>query len=362
MTIENDLAAVAADPLQALACPSPRFAGAEVSSLIRDRYGLKATLRPLVSERDQNFHAVCDDSSEFVIKIANSVEPEDVTDFQIQALLHIERSGCPVPVPRVLRTQDGAIATEIRDGDVAHICRVVSYLPGTPIADLAQSATLAENLGVSLAQLGIALADFEHAGDRQVLLWDLQRAGALHGLLGYIHERELHDRVAACLVDFEQRVAPYLAALRGQVIHSDAHGSNVLAGQDGETITGIIDFGDMLRAPLIMDVAIAAAYLRGEGADPLQLITPFVAGYHGVMRLDALEIDLLFDLVRARLAATITISRWRIAARGADDAYSLESAASERSAEHFLAALDGTARARFTARIRAACGLPKARA
>jgi Ser/Thr protein kinase RdoA (MazF antagonist) len=41
--------------------------------------------------------------------------------------------------------------------------------------------------------------------------------------------------------------------LRRQVIHSDLHGDNVLTVSDDENrIAGVIDFGDMVRAPLIM--------------------------------------------------------------------------------------------------------------
>lgn len=348
---------VTGSPLQALASPPPVFDQDEVSALFLEKYGLQAELRPLVSERDQNFHAVSSDGSQFVIKIANSAEPKVITDFQIQALLHVEKAGSRAAVPRIVRALDGSVAIEINDSGAAHVCRVVTYLPGIPVDRVKPSARLAENLGMSLAQLDIALSGFEHAGDHQVLLWDMQRAADLRPLLDYILERELRERVAACLLDFETRVSPELGSLRSQVIHNDVNGGNVLAGDDGETIRGIIDFGDMLRAPLIIDVAIAAAYLRIGSGDPLRLIMPFVAGYHSVTPLENAELELLFDLVRTRLAATIAILRWRLATRGESDAYSLASAESERSAEHFLAALDVTTRNDFSLRVRQACGL-----
>ena len=60
-------------------------------------------------------------------------------------------------------------------------------------------------------------------------------------------------------------VKPRLAGLRHQVIHNDYHLFNVLVAQDDASrVTGIIDFGDMIRAPLVAEVATAAAYqLRG---------------------------------------------------------------------------------------------------
>jgi len=75
-----------------------------------------------------------------------------------------------------------------------------------------------------------------------------------------------------------------------------------------------------------------------------------------VIPLHAVEIGLLFDLVRARLAATISILRWRAATRGTADKYSRDYMQSERSAETFLGRLDELGRDAFTARMRSACG------
>jgi Ser/Thr protein kinase RdoA (MazF antagonist) len=148
---------------------------------------------------------------------------------------------------------------------------------------------------------------------------------------------------------------PALSSLRHQVIHSDLHGDNVLATDDHKSIAGVIDFGDMVRAPLIMEVAVAAAYLRVADGNPMSLIVPFIAGYNSIIALEEDELDLLFDLVRTRLVATITILRWRFSKRGNDDDYARESLASERSAENFLLRLDALGRIRFTELVQQAC-------
>ncbi len=79
----------------------PQFSAAEVQSLLQEEYGLDGELRTLVSERDQNFRVTTDDGQCYVFKIANAPEPENVTDFQIQALLHIENAGCPIATPSI---------------------------------------------------------------------------------------------------------------------------------------------------------------------------------------------------------------------------------------------------------------------
>ena len=95
----------APDPLAVIAKAPPVFSKKTAAKLLNEYYGLKAALSPLISERDQNFRVDCDDGRQFVLKIANAAEDSQVTDFQINALLHIEEylriGGLPVQAPRV---------------------------------------------------------------------------------------------------------------------------------------------------------------------------------------------------------------------------------------------------------------------
>jgi Ser/Thr protein kinase RdoA (MazF antagonist) len=344
------------DAITAISTAQPELSEARALELLAGNFGLRGKLQPLLSERDQNFRVTTDDGRGFVFKIANSSESPVTTDFQIQALLHIESRNCPVATPQLQRTVTGDVALSLRIGDVTHVSRVVSYLPGELLSTVAMSARLAEELGQCAAHLDLALADFAHAGEGQTLLWDMQRADRLRDLLQYISDTGLRAAVAGCIDDFNAHVQPLLPGLRRQIIHADLHGDNVLVRADKhDSVAGVIDFGDMLRAPLIMEVAIAAAYLRAVDGDALRFIAPFVAGFNEVIRLDGVETDLLFDLIRARLSATISILRWRSAMRGAADQYSRDYMQSERTAETFLARLDELGRDAFTERMGSAC-------
>ena len=336
------------DPLHAISVPQPDFTVAEAQTALAESFGLEGTLQALVSERDQNFRVSTPDGELYVFKIANGSEPAAATDFQIRALLHLEQRGCSVPTPRVRRTVTGEVAATIIKNAQSYICRVVSFLPGEMMSAINTTPALARNFGVSAARLDLALADFEHEGQAQSLLWDLQRAGELRGILQHVENLDLRAAAESCLDDFDVRVTPLLPHLRRQVVHSDLHAENVVV--DGGRITGVIDFGDMLNAPLIMEVAVASAYLRpaAEEADTLALLAPFVAGYHSVTRLEDREVTLLFDLVRARLVATISILSWRAATRGANDAYSSQNLDGESNAQEYFSRLDELGRDEFT--------------
>ena len=317
--------------------------------MVASEYGLEGSLTPLVSERDQNFRLDARTGAQFVVKIANAAEPAEITDFQVQALLHLEQSGCPVPVPRIVRTTSGEASIHITSNDTRHVLRVVTYLPGEPVEAITPDPGLGYELGCSLARLDRSLQDFSHPGESQVLLWDMQRAGQLRDIIQHVPEADLRDLVTECLDRFEELVLPALPSLRSQVIHNDVNPGNVLVSDgDVRTVAGVIDFGDMLRAPLIIDVAIAASYLR-EG-EALAVIRSFLAGFESVTTLEPVEHKLLYDLVRMRLATTVAILHWRAQARSADDPY-LEKALTERGAERFLGQISSLGRDAFEARV-----------
>ena len=347
-----------ADPLTAIASSPPQFSAGEIASVVAEQYGLRGDLQELLSERDQNFRLTTADQQRYVIKIANAAEAMVTTDFQIRALQHMEKNGCAVAVPRVVSTLGGAAMTTATSADAENALRVVSYLPGRPLQDIEPDAMLARQLGRCLAEIGIALRGFEHPGDSQPLLWDMRRAAELRHLLQHIADAELRAEVRYSLDDFASNAAPRLDALRSQAIHNDLNPGNVLVtAKMPASIAGVIDFGDMIRAPLIIDVAVAAAYMRSDDDDALASLMSFVSGYDGVTRLEDIELELLYDLVRARLATTLTILHWRLSARGDNDPYTADSLEGGASAARFLKRINRLSRSEVTTRLHGCCGL-----
>jgi Ser/Thr protein kinase RdoA (MazF antagonist) len=345
------------DPMDVIASLPPAFSTRQAVDIVRDHYSLTAKATALVSERDQNFHLLMDDGREFVLKIANALEDPLVTDFQIQALLHIEaRNDALIRTPTVLKTRRNDHSVVVESGENSHVIRVVSYLPGKPVGSTVPDRILAGKMGAYLARLGAALSDFSHPGADHRLLWDMKEAACLRALLQHIPDVETRDLATRTLDDFESRCLPVFATLRWQVIHNDMNPDNILlAGTGPADIAGVIDFGDMLRSPLIVDVAVAASYLRVLDGDPLLLIAEFLAGYHREVPLSRPEIDILHDLIKVRLMTTVTILSWRESTRGADDAYLQAAANVESTAAAFLGRLCEIPRANATQVYRQVC-------
>ncbi len=334
--------------ISALAQEPPAIGVATVAEAVASQFGLHGEYTPLVSERDQNFELRATDGGRCVVKVSSALEDGLTTEFQVGALLHLHPAQ-GIRTPRVVTALDGCATGAITHAGVTHCLRVVSWVQGEQLETIELQPTLLSRFGSALAQLDLALQGFSHHGENPVLLWDLQRVCELRELLDHIEDVHERAAVGAAIDDFEADVIPSSDALRAQVIHSDANPENVLLSDTG---FGFIDFSDIVRAPLVFDVAIAASYLRCLDGDPLRFIAPFVAGYHAVLPLKTIELELLFDLVRSRLATTITLLHWRMRKRSGDDPYRKKSQELECDASHFLFRLDQIGRQEFLNKIR----------
>ena len=95
-------------------------------------------------------------------------------------------------------------------------------------------------------------------------------------------------------------------------MHGDFNLDNLLLDERGR-VAGILDFGDCCHTALAADVAVAlASFLRGRPPDDaLRTARIALDGFSSRLPLEQLELELLGDLVAARLAAIVSISAWR---------------------------------------------------
>jgi len=300
------------DPNSLLTTRAPGFTAGQAAEIARKNFGIDATASPLWSERDQNFRMLCHSGEQFVLKIANRKESPQVIDFQTRALEHIAQADPAIPVPHTLPSGDGKDYCWIADDrGREHMVRLITWLDGEVIEATEVSGALLHQAGGMLARLGLALEDFRHPAAGHHLIWDLKNAAELLDLLPYIDDTELRGLLEKGIMRFKLNVVPDLGRLRSQIIHADLNRGNMLVNEDGTDICGIIDFGDMVHTPLIMDLAIAAAYHLSDEGDPLGKAVHFIRGYHEVCPLEAIETRHLLDLMIARICTSITVQLWR---------------------------------------------------
>ncbi|MBX2818996.1 MAG: phosphotransferase [Rhodothermaceae bacterium] len=274
----------------------------EARALARDLYGIKGDIKQLASYSDQNFLV----GREYVLKVANSSEPEPVLRFQQAALQHVYDVDPSLNTPQVISMSDGRT---LALWDKKHLVWMVNYIPGQFMSDVKDpSQELLFSLGAYLGRLDHALHPFSHEAMRRDLQWDLQNASRLESFLTYIEDTDQKELVSQFLQRFNTRVAPRFMDLRASVIHNDANDNNILVSKTADQIKGIIDFGDMVYSYTICELAIAVAYMILDKEDILDTAGSIVKGYHSTYSLQPVELDVLYDLICIRLCTSVCMS------------------------------------------------------
>ena len=307
--------------------PSPEVTPAQAGRLAEVFIEGVAAVEPLGGERDRNFRVTDRQGRAFVLKVLHFAEDPAVSDFHLQALLHVARRDPGVPVPRAMSTLDGSGHEYLwRVGGLPdRRVHLLSYLPGAPLNTVGRSDAQRSSVGRALAQLDAALSDYRHPAQHTRLLWDVQHVLGVRPMLPSIDEPEARRLAEIALDRFERRVSPQLPGLRRQVIHNDFNPYNLLVDpSDIDRLTGVIDFGDMVHATLVQDVATAAAYFVSLDGPAMSGPAALVRGFHAVTPLTDTERSLLPDLMAARLALAVAVSSFRAAAHPDNAPYILK--------------------------------------
>src|SRR5437879_6915965 len=331
----------------------------EAARLARELYGIEASARALPGEYDDNFHLTSADGHAFVLKVMHPARERSFIDLQCRALTHLAQRVPRLPLPRVTPNLSGELFASIVAADGStRLVWLLTFVNGTVLAEVRpHTPELLGDLGRFLGEMDAALQSFAHAAVHRELKWDSSRAGWIKDYVKHIAGSKRRALVEEFLALYEAEVAPVLPRLRRSMIYGDANDHNVLVSDpwpQPRKVAGVIDFGDMHHGITASEAAIAAAYAIFGKEDPLQAATAVVAGYHGAFPLDEVELSVLFPLIGARLAVSVTNSAHRKTVKP-DDPYVTVSEAPAWEALERLARIHPRF-AHYT--FPAACGLP----
>src|SRR5713226_4452733 len=331
---------------------------AEAVRLARELYGLEATARALPGEYDDNFHLTSADGQEFVLKVMHPARERSFIDLQCRALTHLAQRAPQLPLPRVTPNRSGELFAPIAAADGStRLVWLLTFVNGTVLAEVRpHTPELLGDLGRFLGEMDAALQSFTHAAAHRELKWDSSRAGWIKDYVQHVADPKRRGLVEKFLTLYESEVVPALPRLRRSVIYGDANDYNVLVSDpwpQPRKIASVIDFGDMHYGLTASEPAIAAAYAILGREDPLQAAAAIVAGYHAAFPLNEKELAVLYALIGARLAVSVTNSAYRKTLKP-DDAYVTVSEAPAWEALERLAKIHPRF-AHYTFRV--ACGL-----
>ena len=279
---------------------TPRFKVDAAAKIAAESFGIQATARPLPSERDQNFLLTNSADEKFVLKIANALETREFLEAQNAALNHVGKQVdfCQSLVRGV--AGDEIVAVEV------YSVRMVRYLPGVPLAEIRhQPSELLRDLGRKLGQLAHALKDFDHPAVHRDFHWDLSNGNRIiDEYASLIENARLREVVLRCRVDFDPR-------LRRSVIHGDANDYNVLVDPQRMTVSGLLDFGDMVYSYTVGDLAIAVAYVVLDKPHPRAAAHEVIEGYTSEFALLDEELEAVWPLALLRLAVSACMAAYQ---------------------------------------------------
>jgi 4-aminobutyrate aminotransferase-like enzyme/Ser/Thr protein kinase RdoA (MazF antagonist) len=345
------MAAPVTDNRDVLQCPAPDLSDAAVRELAAAVWGLPdVAVRRVGSERDVT--VVLDGVG--VLKVFNPAEDEGAVDMEVAAMRHLAEVDAGLPVPRVLPTTDGELVTTVADATGRKcLARMTELAAGRMLEGTVIDEATVEQVGALAARTALGLHGFFHPAAGRSIGWDVRRLPAIAASV------DLPDPLRL-LVD---RVRPALDATRSLpswIQHGDVTLTNVLA--TGGAITGLIDFADIHHTAAVCDLAVTlTSVVRNtaphQEAGTWELVDAVLRGYRRHRLLLPAEVDVLGELVLARMLTTAVISAARADTHSDNRAYITQyDAANQRMLDELgawtaedlrrrMATLAGTARA-----------------
>jgi len=306
------IAAVASE--SGLLAGQSQLADSTVLELLEQSYGLKGTLARIPTEKDETFR-LRDREETYLVKVSPSDEDPVIVQLQTACMEYLELTVPELPVQRLVRSLGGEpqVLLPPSGGPFNRVLRVMRFMPGDLLASQEASAGQLQLVGLSLARLGLALRDFDHPRADRLLLWDLKHFHRMRPLLAYVEEKQKRSLAEGIFDQFDETVVPRLGSLTSQVVHGDFSPFNVLIDPDRpDYVSGIIDFGDVVRTPVIFDLSVMMANLLGaDPGSPWEHALHVMDGYLRIRPLPVRELEALIISAQARLLLRALITQWR---------------------------------------------------
>ncbi|RED54344.1 aminotransferase class III-fold pyridoxal phosphate-dependent enzyme [Aestuariispira insulae] len=333
---------------------SDKIGEQEAGIITEALFGISGEAERLEGELDLNFRLTDGAGQSYVLKIHNPAADRDFLEAQNAMIRHLDAQKPDLALPRLVPSLDGSDGGMMCDSEGhERVVRLLTWLAGETWNHVAKKGGLTlYPLGRFMGQLDQALAEFDHPALKRKFLWEMTGAAVHKKHVSMIGDDEIRAIVSDILNDFEGRVSPLLKNCPHQVIHNDANDYNVLMAPDG-AVAGLIDFGDAVHSVRIAELAVAGAYGMLGRDDPIAAVLPLVAGFHETNALNDGELEILYALMRVRLAMSVCMAAKQIA-ENPDNDYLL---ISQKDVYELLRRLKDVNPHLVHFRLRDACGL-----
>ena len=297
--------------------PRPRLTLDQAADLARERFNVIGVVTELGSNQDRNFR-IYTDAATVVLKVSNPAIAAVELEAQNAALAHLGDLG--LDLPAAVTAIDGNEIQRITiDGQTLDL-RLLTYVDGHPLTDSVRlTAGQVRSLGDVAGRIVRGLSNFEHAGTDRFLQWDLRRGGeVIDALLGQVNDDARREHLRTVTDAARMQLAPLKGDLRVQTIHGDLTDDNVVS-RDGDSISGVIDFGDVAQGWLVAELAATCAcVLYRSPRHPLAILDTIDAFARQVPLSDA-ELTALWPLIVLRTAVLVVSGEAQVQLDGDND-------------------------------------------
>ncbi|KTS02462.1 phosphotransferase [Microbacterium testaceum] len=305
-----------------------------VAESLRRRFGVRATsLQALDAENAAVFRAEVEGGRAFAVKVFWADAPaHSAVRWHHEVVDRLAHAG--LPVARPLRDVEGELTVTTNHGSRAMLVQVSDWLTGTPVERAGATDGLLREIGRVAARLHRRLELESAPSDLPEHSWEITRSRETidravartvvlreQGRLRLSDEDVSRLERAALTVGalLEAELKPRLDRLPRALVHHDLHDANVLVGPESAptSVTGIIDFGDMLPSLRISEPVIAGAYAARHRPDPVAALEAVLNGWAETVSVTPDEAAVVLPLAAARLVANAAVWTSRLGtARG----------------------------------------------
>ena len=274
---------------------------------LRQKFGIDAKLKCLDGEFDLNFMVTETSGQKYILKVMRADCASDLVDMQCAAIRSLEKEK--LPTPKIISSLSGTDYVVFDDEKgIPRLVWMITALDGICYANIKpQSLNFIYDLGIKSGVLSSALTDFNHPYLDRDFKWNLMQSNWIKDHLNLI-KCKLRRGILFEIIEQYEITLEYAQNLPHVAIHNDLNDYNVLATSSnlgGVKVSGIIDFGDMVRNPRICELAIAGAYAVLDRDDPMDALAKLVEGYHLIYPLKINELEMIYTFLRMRLAVSV---------------------------------------------------------
>jgi len=254
------------------------FTIGSIENWVANYYGIEVKASVLNGYDELNFLLVEKSGKKNILKVSNSSHDYFFLEAQVKILQHLAKSDLASQFQTYTLNKKGETLTEITVDEATYYIRILSFLEGSFWVEAPHYT------------------------------WDISTARDANYKMNYIPDAAKKRIADYFMLQFETEVLPTLSSFRQAYTHNDANDYNVLV--EGDTIAGLIDFGDMVYTALINNVAVACTYAMLHQSDPLAAAVLVVKGYHSAYAIEEKELNILYYLIAARLCISVTQSAY----------------------------------------------------